>query len=76
MREYWSSCEGGLEGIESRLAGACPGPRGGFARQASERNDYIRVVIDKSSIEVGEAQKRLDIPDVPRAWPVLDDLYL
>ena len=40
--------------------------------QPSERNGDVRIIENKMTIEVGEAEKRLDILDLPRFGPIMN----
>src|ERR1700722_10822202 len=39
--------------------------------KASKRNDYIGVVVDKATIEIGEAKIFLNVVDFPKFGPIL-----
>ena len=43
-----------------------------FTCQPSERNGDVRVIEDKTTTEVGEAKKRLDVFDLSRFGPIVD----
>src|SRR3979490_3172672 len=61
-----------FEEIERLLTVFGPCPRGTFMCQPSERNGDVRVIENKTTIEVGEAEKRLDVFDLPRFGPIAD----
>src|SRR3979490_1880195 len=65
-------CESSLEKIERLLTVFGPCPRCTFTCRPSERNSDVRVIEDKMTIEVGEAEKRLDVFDLPRFGPIAD----
>jgi len=49
---------------------------GTFVSKAGERNNDVRVVVNESTVEVGEAQEGLDVFHLPRLGPVADGLDL
>ena len=76
MRENGGRTECVLQGVERELSFFCPGEGGVFAREASEGSDDLGVIVDKTSIEVGETKEGLDRFHVVRSWPVSDDAGL
>src|SRR3979490_3325161 len=64
--------EGSLEEVERLLTVFSPHPRCTFMCQPSERNSNVQVIEDKTTIEVGEAEKRLNVCNLPRFRPITD----
>ncbi|KIO11691.1 hypothetical protein M404DRAFT_126476 [Pisolithus tinctorius Marx 270] len=76
MSENRSGAEGILQAEESGAALLGKTPRNTLSREASERNDNVGVVINESSVEIGEAKEGLDVSHLPRLRPVADCLNL
>ncbi|KIO00037.1 hypothetical protein M404DRAFT_153735 [Pisolithus tinctorius Marx 270] len=76
MSENRSRAEGILQAEESRVALLGKVPRSTLSCEASERNDDVRVVINESSVEICEAEERLDVSHLPWLRPVTDCLNL
>ncbi|KIO00453.1 hypothetical protein M404DRAFT_152859 [Pisolithus tinctorius Marx 270] len=76
MSENGSGAEGILQAEESGAALLGKVPRSTLSREASERNDDVGVVINESSIEIGETKEGLDVSHLPRLRPVADCLNL
>ena len=76
MREDRGGCKGHLECFEclSTLGGEIPG--GAFLGELCEGNCDIRVAVNESTIEIGEAKEGLYIANLPRLGPVLNHLDL
>ncbi|KIO01228.1 hypothetical protein M404DRAFT_150889, partial [Pisolithus tinctorius Marx 270] len=68
--------EGILQAEESGAALLRKVPRSTLLHEASEQNDNVRVVINESSVEVCEAEERLDVSHLPWLRPVTDCLNL
>lgn len=65
-----------LQEIERFLTFGRPVPRSIFPREAGEGCNDVGVEGDKSAVEVGKAQERLNVLDFARSWPVKNDLDL
>ena len=65
-----------LESLESTHAVWGEIPRSGLLGQSSERDRDLRVIVDKSTIEIGEAEEGLDVSNIPRLGPREDRLDL
>ncbi|KIO14045.1 hypothetical protein M404DRAFT_121769 [Pisolithus tinctorius Marx 270] len=76
MSENRSGAEGILQAEESGVALLGKVPRSTLSREASERNDDVGVVINESSIEIGETKEGLDVSHLPQLRPVMDCLNL
>ncbi|KIO07652.1 hypothetical protein M404DRAFT_136010 [Pisolithus tinctorius Marx 270] len=76
MSENGSGAEGILQAEESRAALLGKVPRSTLSREASEWNDDVGVVINESSIEIGETKEGLDVSHLLRLRPVADCLNL
>ena len=76
MAEYRCRRERLFEGVEGLAGFLGEVPWDGLPRKASERKYDLRVVVDKSPIEVRKSEESLDVPDFPGFRPVQDCLYL
>jgi hypothetical protein len=47
-----------------------------FVHEAGKWNDDVGIVVDESTVEVGEAEEGLDVFDLPWLGPVTDGLDL
>ena len=69
-----SCCEDYFEGVERTLTLLGKVPRGILSDEPSEGNHDVGVIINESTVEVGEAQKGLDILYLSGLRPVADGL--
>ncbi|KIK19913.1 hypothetical protein PISMIDRAFT_106716 [Pisolithus microcarpus 441] len=76
MGEYGSGGEGVFEADEGRVAFLRKVPRHIFSGEAGQQHDYLRIVMDESSIEVCEPKEGLDVPDFSWFRPITDGLNL
>ena len=76
MMEDGGGKECSLQGIERQLAGRRPIPFGGGSGEPSERDRDVGIRGDETTIEVAEAEVRLNVLDLPRDRPILDGLDL
>ena len=49
-------------------------PQSSFPGEAGQWDDDVGVVVDESSVEIGEAEEGLDVLDFARFGPILNDL--
>ena len=68
----WFRQEEGFEGIKGSLAGGGPMPGEVFLGEVNERPGDVGVVMDETSVEVGEAEKRSNVLDLLGGWPAGD----
>src|SRR3981189_232300 len=47
-----------------------------LAGKASQRNSDPGIVVDKATVEIGEAEERLDVANFARFGPILNGLHL
>ena len=76
LNEDRSGGERGLQGVKGSLALVCPCPLCGLSGKTSERNGYVGVMRNESTIEVSKPQEGLYILNLARSWPIQDGLYL
>ena len=76
VREDGSGGECILQRFEGRLALWTPNKGGVFPRDSVHWCDDVQVVRYESPIEVSETQEGLDVLDITRRRPVVDDLRL
>ena len=74
MGQDWRSSEGFLQQCESRLALIGEVPSSTFMSEMSEQNGDFGVFWNKTPIEIGKAQKGLDVFDLLGFRPILNDL--
>ena len=74
MGQDWHSGEGLFQQCESGAALIREVPSSTFTSEMGEWNGDFRVFQNKMSIEIGEAQERLDIFDLPGFKLILNDL--
>ncbi|KIK75127.1 hypothetical protein PAXRUDRAFT_173708 [Paxillus rubicundulus Ve08.2h10] len=55
---------------ESRAAFIGEVPQSVLLGEAGERNNNVRIIIDETAVEVGEAKEGLDVLDFMRFWPI------
>ena len=71
-----SGSEGLLQVLEGGASLIGEEERGTLTGEAGQRNDDVGVVVDEATIEVSEAQERLNVLHVARFRPVLNDFDL
>ena len=74
LNEDRSGGERGLQGVKGSLALVCPCPLCGLSGKTSERNGYVGVVRNETTVEVGESKERLDVFHLSGRRPVKDSL--
>ena len=68
--------KGGLEVEEGRVTLRGEVSRSILVGELSEQGNNARVIEEKTMVEVGKAEKGLDVLHLTRLWPIGDDLYL
>ncbi|KIK17438.1 hypothetical protein PISMIDRAFT_111416, partial [Pisolithus microcarpus 441] len=76
MGKYGGRGEGVFEADEGGVAFLGKVPRHVFLGEAGQWHDYLRVVMDESSIEVHKPKERLNVPDFTWFRPITDGLNL
>ncbi|KIO01763.1 hypothetical protein M404DRAFT_149401 [Pisolithus tinctorius Marx 270] len=76
VSENRSGAEGILQAEESGVALLGKVPRSTLSCEASEWNDDVGVVVNELSVEICEAEERLDVLHLPQLRPVADCLNL
>src|SRR3984957_19307588 len=71
MGKYWSRKKSSFESVKGISTFIVKIPFIALASKMSKRDNYIRVVVDKAPIEIGEAEKFLNVVDSPRFGPIL-----
>ena len=74
MHKDRSGSEHFLEKFKSGAAFLSEIPRGTFRCELSKRNCDFQVIVNESPVEVGEAKEGLYVFNLPRFWPLLDNL--
>lgn len=69
MREYGGGLKGGFKLVEGELAGVSPLEGGIFLGQVSKGADNFGVIVDKSSVEIGETKEGLNLLECSGGWP-------
>ena len=78
MRQNRGRGESLLEILEGLSALLGKSPRDTFPGKPSEGNGYVRIIVNETSVEIGEAKEGLNIFDLPRFRPIpnrLDFLF-
>ncbi|KAG6893244.1 hypothetical protein C0992_010751, partial [Termitomyces sp. T32_za158] len=68
--------EGFLEKFEDALTLTVPVPQDLLSGEAGQGLRDAGVIVNESSVEVGEAQERLNLLDIPGTRPVEDSINL
>ena len=74
VREDRSGSECFLEKFESGAAFLSEIPCGTFPCEPGKRNCDFQVIVNESPVEVGKAKEGLYVFNLPRFWPLLDNL--
>ena len=71
MSKYRSQKKGSFWSVKGVSTFIIEIPFIALVSKTSKRDDYIGVVVDKVMIEIGEAEKFLNVVDFPRFGPIL-----
>jgi hypothetical protein len=70
MRQNWGQSESLIEKLEELSALFGKSPRDTFPGKPSEGNCYVRVIVNETTVEIGETEEGLNIFDLPRFGPI------
>src|SRR6267154_1174757 len=76
VRKDWSSGKGFLEEVKGIPAVVSEVPLNRLPRETSKRNHDVGIVVDEATIEISETKEGLNVLNLLRFRPILNNLYL